>query len=52
MEIFKSEAESRWVNKQRTLLVSSRNISDRARQLMLDFHELLPHSKKVMRFEW
>lgn len=37
---------TRYVNKQRTLVFSGRNISDRSRHLMNDFRDLLPHSKK------
>ncbi|CAD8144621.1 unnamed protein product [Paramecium pentaurelia] len=49
--IFPNQKETRWVNKQRTLIVTSKNISDRIRQLFMDLHELLPHSKKETKLE-
>jgi len=40
-----------WLNKQRVLTVASRGISANGRHLMLDLHNLLPHSKKDAKVE-
>ncbi|CAG5121273.1 unnamed protein product [Candidula unifasciata] len=37
--------QTKWTNKQRTLIFSSRGISFRTRHLMLDLRTLMPHSK-------
>ncbi|KAH3849176.1 ribosome biogenesis protein BRX1 homolog [Dreissena polymorpha] len=37
--------QSRWINKQRALIFSSRGISHRARHLMIDLRTMMPHSK-------
>ncbi|RUS85615.1 hypothetical protein EGW08_006627 [Elysia chlorotica] len=39
------ERQTKWTNKQRTLIFSSRGISYRTRHLMLDLRTLMPHSK-------
>jgi len=42
---------SRYVNKQRTLVLSSRGITHRDRHLLSDLRDLLPHSKKDVKFD-
>lgn len=37
--------QTKWINKQRTLIFSSRGISHRARHLMIDLRTMMPHSK-------
>jgi ribosome biogenesis protein BRX1 len=49
--VFPQNKELRWVNKQRTLIVSTKGITERAHQLMLDLHNLMPHSKKASKLE-
>ena len=39
-------AEKKWMNKQRTLLISSRGVTYRHRHLISDLNSLLPHSRK------
>ncbi|GFN80131.1 ribosome biogenesis protein brx1 homolog, partial [Plakobranchus ocellatus] len=39
------ERQTKWTNKQRSLIFSSRGISYRTRHLMLDLRTLMPHSK-------
>ena len=38
--------EKKWMNKQRTLLISSRGVTYRHRHLISDLNSLLPHSRK------
>jgi ribosome biogenesis protein BRX1 len=45
------KSETRWRNKQRTLVFSSRGISHRFKHLMNDVREMLPHSKAEPKFE-
>jgi ribosome biogenesis protein BRX1 len=49
--VFEQKGESRWLNKQRTLVVPSRGITERHRHLMLDIINLLPHHKKEAKIE-
>lgn len=42
---------SRYINKQRTLVLSSRGITHRDRHLLSDLRDLLPHSKKDVKFD-
>jgi ribosome biogenesis protein BRX1 len=42
---------TRYVNKQRTLVFSSRGITHRDRHLMSDIQDLLPHSKKDVKMD-
>jgi len=41
----------RWINRQRTLVFSSRGVSYRARHLMDDLRALMPHSKKDVKID-
>lgn len=41
-----SSSEKEWKNRQRSLIVSSRGIGHKARHLINDLCDLLPHSKK------
>ena len=41
----------RYINKQRTLVLSSRGITHRDRHLLEDIRDLLPHSKKDVKFD-
>ena len=43
--------QSKWVNKQRVLIFSSRGITFWDRHLMLDFRKIMPHSKSGMSTE-
>ena len=43
--------QSKWTNKQRVLIFSSRGISHRDRHLMLDLKKMMPHSKSG-KIEW
>lgn len=43
---FDRAPEGRWVNKKRTLVLSTRGTTERHRHLMLDLINLLPHAKK------
>jgi ribosome biogenesis protein BRX1 len=38
-----------WVNRQRTMVLSSRGVTAKGRYLMLDIFNLLPHSKREVR---
>jgi hypothetical protein len=42
---------TRYINKQRSLIIASRGISHRDRHLMADLRDLLPHSKKDAKFD-
>lgn len=42
---------SRYVNKQRCLILSSRGITHRDRHLLSDLRDLLPHSKKDVKLD-
>jgi len=50
-QVFQSEKNNTWKNKQRTLVVCSRGINPRHRHLMLDIYSLLPHGKKDFKLE-
>lgn len=41
----------KYINKQRTLILSTRGISHRDRHLLTDLRDLLPHSKKDIKFD-
>lgn len=43
--------KARYVNKQRTLVLSSRGITSRYRHFMLDLEALMPHSKRESKFD-
>lgn len=43
---FTSEKDTDWVNRSRTLVVTSRGITPAQRRLILDVFGLLPHAKK------
>lgn len=43
--------ESKWINKQRTLVVASRGVSHQERYLVNDILGLLPHAKKECKIE-
>lgn len=45
-KVFTSQEDPDWVDKTRTLIVSSRGMTASQRQLMLNIFALLPHSKK------
>lgn len=52
----KTELQAKWelnryVNKQRTLVFSSRGISHRDRHLLGDLRDLMPHAKKDVKFD-
>lgn len=42
---------SKYINKQRTLVLSSRGITHRDRHLLSDLRDLLPHSKKDVKYD-
>ena len=42
---------TQWINKQRTLIVSTRGITNEQRHLLNDLHSLLPHSIKEAKLE-
>jgi len=42
---------TRYINKQRTLVLSSRGITHRDRHLLSDMRDLMPHSKKDAKFD-
>lgn len=46
-----NQANVKWINKQRTLVVASRGISHQERHLVNDVISLLPHSKKECKIE-
>jgi ribosome biogenesis protein BRX1 len=43
--------DSRWINKQRTLVVTSRGVSHQERHIVNDIISLLPHAKKEVKIE-
>ena len=43
--------DTRWRNKQRTLVFCSRGIDGRSRHLMEDMRKLMPHAKMEPKFE-
>ena len=45
------QKETRWTNKQRVLVFSSRGSSPRYRHLMEDFKSMMPHSKSEPKFD-
>lgn len=45
-QAFKQIEDPEWVNKTRTLVVSSRGVTAVQRQFMLNIFGLLPHAKK------
>lgn len=49
-QLFENKTTSLWNNKQRVLVLSSRGPTQRHRHLMMDFINLLPHSKKEVDF--
>lgn len=42
---------TKYVNKQRSLIIASRGISHRDRHLMSDLRDLMPHAKKDAKFD-
>ncbi len=44
-------SSSKFINKQRTLIIASRGISHRDRHLLADLRDLMPHSKKDSKFD-
>lgn len=49
--VFVVEKDKDWINKSRTLLVTSRGITPSQRKLILDLFNLLPHTKKEYKLE-
>ncbi len=45
-QVFYSQEDPEWVDKTRTLIVSSRGMTARQRNFMLSIFALMPHSKK------
>jgi hypothetical protein len=45
-QVFYSQEDPEWVNKTRTLIVSSRGMTAQQRHFMLSIFGLMPHSKK------
>ncbi|XP_045158339.1 ribosome biogenesis protein BRX1 homolog [Mercenaria mercenaria] len=43
--------QTKWTNKQRVLIFSSRGISHRARHLMIDLRTMMPHSKSESKMD-
>jgi hypothetical protein len=50
-QVFYSQEDPEWINKTRTLIVSSRGMTDRQRDFMLSLFDLMPHSKKEVKLE-
>jgi hypothetical protein len=50
-QVFYSQEDPDWVNKSRTLVVSSRGMTVNQRSLMLSLFALMPHSKKDCKLE-
>jgi ribosome biogenesis protein BRX1 len=46
-----ASSSTKFVNKQRTLIIASRGISHRDRHLLADLRDLMPHSKKDSKFD-
>ena len=49
--VFHSQEDPNWVNKTRTLIVSSRGMTANQRALMLSLFALMPHAKKDCKLE-
>ena len=45
------ERKSKWINRQRTMILSSRRVTHQERHLMKDLITLLPHAKKECKIE-
>jgi len=45
------EKKSKWINRQRTMVLSSRKVTHQERHLMKDILNLLPHAKKECKIE-
>ena len=45
-QVFQSQEDPEWVNKSRTLIVSSRGMTANQRAMMLALFALMPHAKK------
>ena len=43
--------ETRWLNKQRTMIFCSKGVTHRFRQLTMDIQRMMPHHKKDFKFE-
>ncbi len=43
--------DSKWINRQRTLIVCSHGVNHAQRDLANDIHALLPHSKKEVKID-
>lgn len=50
-QVFYSKEDPEWVNKTRTLIVSSKGMTARQRAFMLSIFTLMPHSKKEYKLE-
>lgn len=50
-KVFTSQEDPEWVDRTRTLIVSSRGMTASQRQFMLSIFALLPHSKKEYTLE-
>jgi ribosome biogenesis protein BRX1 len=46
-----AKSNTKWINKQRTLLVTSRGVSHQERHIVNDIISLLPHAKKEVKIE-
>ena len=46
-----NERETRWTNKQRILVFSSKGSGPRFKHLMEDFKDMMPHSKSEPKFD-
>lgn len=49
--VFYSQEDPEWVNKSRTLVVSSRGMTAQQRSFMLALFALMPHAKKDCKLE-
>ena len=50
-KVFYSQIDPEWVNKSRTLVVSSRGMTTKQRSFMLTIFALMPHAKKEYKLE-
>lgn len=50
-QAFVSKEDPEWVNKTRTLIVSSKGMTAKQRNFMLSIFALMPHSKKEYKLE-
>jgi hypothetical protein len=50
-QVFYSQEDPEWVNKSRTLIVSSRGMTSTQRSFMLSLFALMPHGKKDCKLE-